>query len=202
MIEATPNGGFVKHHRRLTFIMTKQQNDDSGAAGAAESPASKIIAAAAGTKVENLQLCRVEQVIGTVSPDKPLDDYALTQLAAVETMAEIAPRNSIEAMLAGQMVASNDAAMECLKRAAQARMYPTDNGRDMRDALKLLAIFNRQVEVLTKLRQSDLFKNYWGLYGSDLPAPPKQSPEERREEVAKLCEEAVKRYKKAHGYEA
>jgi len=64
----------------------------------------------------------------------------------------IKPTDDIERMLAAQMVATHNSAMECLKRAALGEQ--TFAGRDMnlKHAVKLLAIYARQMDALNKHR--------------------------------------------------
>ena len=132
------------------------------------------------------------QVVEALSPDRSHADLATAQLVAVETLVEIAPRNAIEAMLAGQMAATNDAAMKCLKRAAEASIYSHSDDRDMRHALKLRGVHNHQVEVLARVRHAGLFENYCGLAGADVPESPPETSEDRKKKVAGRCEEIIR----------
>jgi hypothetical protein len=72
--------------------------------------------------------------------------------SAISLMAEIKPRDGVEGMLAVQMVATQEAAMDCMHRA----MLPeqTFEGRNMalKHGAKLFAVFLRQLEVLDKHR--------------------------------------------------
>ncbi len=72
--------------------------------------------------------------------------------AAISLLQGIKPADEIESMLAIQMVATHSAAMECLRRAMIVK--PTLKGRDhdLKQAVKLLSIYSRQIEVLDKHR--------------------------------------------------
>jgi hypothetical protein len=77
------------------------------------------------------------------------------QDASHNTFAQLlayAPKDALEGMLVSQMVASHNAAMECVRRAQLTGQ--TFDGRDqsLKHAAKLMAIFTRQVEALDKHR--------------------------------------------------
>ena len=71
---------------------------------------------------------------------------------AYEALQEIAPRSELEGMLAGQMIASHNAAMECLRRAMMESQ--TFEGRDLnlKHATKLMGLYERQLAALDKHR--------------------------------------------------
>jgi hypothetical protein len=72
--------------------------------------------------------------------------------SAIAALRGIKPQDEIEGMLATQMVATHNAAMECLRRS----MIPkqTFDGREssLRQATKLLSIFAKQLETLNRNR--------------------------------------------------
>ena len=72
-------------------------------------------------------------------------------LAAMEAVADIAPRNALEGMLTTQMVATQNLVLSCLGNAAT-----TDNTRVLETALaagvKLMRLFAQQVDTLHRLR--------------------------------------------------
>lgn len=109
------------------------------------------IRAATGTDNSPLQLRLLDQVwsAGWMQKGGDQDDAILAILAALEA---IAPADGVEGMLATQMVATHEAAMECLRRA----MIPDQlfEGRDvnLKHAEKLLQIYARQMEALDKHR--------------------------------------------------
>lgn len=73
-------------------------------------------------------------------------------LRAVELYESLKPTDGAEGMLAMQMVGTNDAALECLKRAALPNQ--TFAGRDMalKHAHKLMTLYTKQLETLNKHR--------------------------------------------------
>lgn len=81
-------------------------------------------------------------------PDKVKESYQ----AAYDALRGIKPRDEVEGMLAAQMVASHNAAMECMRRA----MIPSQSlvGRDsnLKHAVKLMGLYERQLATLDKRR--------------------------------------------------
>lgn len=151
----------------------------------------KMATAATGTASASLQGYRLKQVYGTVAPGQPPLNHYDAKVAAVQTMAEIAPRNTIEAMLAAHMVAVNDASMEAFKRAAHAREYPQCDDRDMRQALRLSATFIRQVEALEKVRKSEVFDSKPKSCDCKPNPIALMTPEERRQKLTELIRNAL-----------
>ncbi len=64
---------------------------------------------------------------------------------------DIKPRDGIEGLLAAQMVATHNAAMDCLRRAANGQSLK-DREQNLKFAAKLLSISTRQIETLNKHR--------------------------------------------------
>jgi hypothetical protein len=109
---------------------------------------------ATGTDQPDLQQRLIDQVYDTLGlPDGLSDEKRLARVkAAIAILEGIKPRDEIEGMLATQMVATHNAAMECLRRAmVPAQTFP---GRDQsfKYAAKLLSIYSRQIETLNKHR--------------------------------------------------
>ncbi len=77
---------------------------------------------------------------------------AIRQKAALQTVAEIGPRDVLEGMLAAQMVATHEAAMECFRRAHLPEQ--TFAGREMalKQGDKLVRSFAVLVETLDRHR--------------------------------------------------
>lgn len=109
---------------------------------------------ATGTDDKNLQSQLINQVSNSLwLPENLTDEELLARVAgALSLLDGIKPKNEIEGMLAAQMVATHNGAMECLRRA----MIPqqTFEGRDqnLKHATKLLSIYARQIEALDKHR--------------------------------------------------
>lgn len=109
------------------------------------------ITKATGTNDADLQRRLLNQALGVIRlpADEDRGGAIAATLAALEG---IAPADGIEGLLATQMVASHEAAVECLRRA----MIPDENveKRDLflKQSAKLLQIYMRQVEALDKHR--------------------------------------------------
>ena len=104
---------------------------------------------ATGVADESLQNTLVRQALASVS----VQEGAVQSIAAtLAAMAAIAPVDGIEGMLATQMVAAHDAALECLRRAALPNQTPEGRDFNLRHAEKLLLIYARQIEALDKHR--------------------------------------------------
>lgn len=110
--------------------------------------------AATGSKSLALGLALIERAINALwIPDKS-DKEAVSKAMdlAVEALAELKPRDAAEGMLAAQMIASHEAAMECMRRA----MLPnqTFEGRDqnLKHAAKMMSLYERQLAALDKRR--------------------------------------------------
>ena len=114
----------------------------------------EVLAEATGTDRPHLQQLLMDQVYGALwIPEDLTEEKKVARIeAAISLLQGIKPADEIESMLAIQMVATHSAAMECLRRAMFVK--PTLKGRDhdLKQAVKLLAIYSRQIEVLDKHR--------------------------------------------------
>ena len=72
--------------------------------------------------------------------------------AAYEALQEIAPRSELEGMLAAQMIASHNAAMECLRRAMIPDQTVAGREQNLKHATKLMGLYERQLAALDKHR--------------------------------------------------
>lgn len=72
--------------------------------------------------------------------------------AAIAALAGIAPRGTLEGMLAVQMVATHSAAMECLRRTALPNQTFEAYDMNLKHAAKLLTLYARQLEALDRHR--------------------------------------------------
>ena len=75
--------------------------------------------------------------------------------AAYAMLKDIAPADGVEDMLATQMIATHEAAMECLRRAMLGAQTPNGTDQNLKHAERLLAIYTRQVAVLDKHRSRE-----------------------------------------------
>lgn len=110
--------------------------------------------ATTGTKSHAVGLAMIDRAINALwIPDKS-DKEAVNKAMdlAIEALAELKPRDAAEGMLAAQMIASHEAAMECMRRA----MLPnqTFEGRDqnLKHAAKMMSLYERQLAALDKRR--------------------------------------------------
>lgn len=122
--------------------------------GVTKAPDPHPIENVTGSDDPQIQIARIQEVAGLlrISADLPEDQQRKKIAAAMTTLAEIAPRQGTERMLAVQMIGCHEAAVECLRRA----MLPdqTFEGRDMslKHAEKLMATYAKLVTTLDKHR--------------------------------------------------
>ncbi len=75
--------------------------------------------------------------------------------SAAAFLAEARPGDALEAMLIEQMAAVHEAAMRCLSRAAEvAAEHPEIEARYLREAARLLNLFQRQSDALDRRRMT------------------------------------------------
>ena len=122
-------------------------DDDSLAVKAILGPKRKR--KATGVSDGSLQNTLVRQALGSMSPQQDSIQAIAATLAA---MAAIAPKDGIEGMLAAQMVATHEAAMECMGRAALPDQTLEEQDFNLKHAEKLMLVYARQVEALDKRR--------------------------------------------------
>jgi hypothetical protein len=73
-------------------------------------------------------------------------------LAALELLKGMKPQDTMEGMLSVQMVATHEAAMDCLRRAMITSQTFDGREQNLRHAAKLLGIYERQLAALDKRR--------------------------------------------------
>ncbi len=78
------------------------------------------------------------------------EDGASAVLAAIEAAMALAPRDPLEGMLVAQMTAVHAAAMRCLCRAAECADHPQIEALYLREAARMLHLFQRQSETLDR----------------------------------------------------
>ena len=112
---------------------------------------SLITRQATGTQSRDVADRIIEQVTGVHVWPRP-KDASDQVIQAVLTMAEMAPQNATEAMLAVQMIAANDAALRFLRRAtADGQTVEGSDGNVLR-ATRLMRLFTEQLAAMAKLK--------------------------------------------------
>lgn len=92
--------------------------------------------------------------------------------AAVSAMCDIGPRDTLEGMLAVQMVAVHSAALDSLRRAAEAGAADRAREADLRHAARLLNVFQRQMRVRDDRRNPVLARSLTGRHAPDAAGGP------------------------------
>ncbi|MFT5485658.1 MAG: hypothetical protein ACI9JL_000154 [Paracoccaceae bacterium] len=92
--------------------------------------------------------------------------------AAVSAMCDIAPRDTLEGMLAVQMVAVHSAALDSLRRAAEPDAADRAREADLRHAARLLNVFQRQMRVRDDRRNPVLAHSLTGRHAPDAAGRP------------------------------
>lgn len=97
---------------------------------------------------------KMNEIIGLLWLPKTLSetDRNARIVKATELFESLAPTDSVEAMLALQMVGTHSAAMECLRRAMIPDQLLPAFDTNLRSAQKLMALFTRQMEALNRHR--------------------------------------------------
>jgi hypothetical protein len=112
------------------------------------------VKAATGTSSDDLQRRLLDQVSRALCYHPSLGEEELVRRgnAMLAALAGIKPQDEVEGMLAVQMVATHNVAMECLMRAALPEQTIEGRELNLRHAGKLMAMYLRQLEVLDKHR--------------------------------------------------
>ena len=92
--------------------------------------------------------------------------------AAVSAMCDIGPRDTLEGMLAAQMVAVHSAALDCLRRSAEPISADRARDSDLRQAARLLNVFQRQMRVRDDRRNPVLARSLTGRHAPDAACSP------------------------------
>jgi len=106
--------------------------------------------AAVGSESTDFLNTILDDVVRAVRPDRGITEQGYN--AALAVLAAVEPRNEVEALLAGQMIAANAGAMDCARRMASAKYIEhasTYGGL----ANKFMRTFTAQMEALSKLRR-------------------------------------------------
>lgn len=109
---------------------------------------------ATGTEDRALGIQLVRQAIGSISvhPGMTDQEHQAAIKAVVAALKGVAPADGMESMLAAQMVATHNAAMDCLRRAQLDCQSFEGRDLNLKHATKLLAAYARQVEVIDRHR--------------------------------------------------
>lgn len=109
------------------------------------------------TEDTSLQLARVRQLKATlrIANKGSEEDQMLAMQAAIATLSSIAPNNSMEAMLACQMVATHDAAIDCFQTAMEAEDSKDYRIKNINLAHKLISLYTQLLHTLDRHRGND-----------------------------------------------
>ncbi len=155
---------------KQTHALQKTQPESAGLSGVSDTKAGKYICktvSADGTEGPEFVISQdLNKITGTHSADAA--EWILNQVVnarvwprltpqnAMEkgfaAIAEIAPSNATEAMLATQMIAANDAALMFLSRATRDNQDPAITDMNVARATKLMRVFTEQIEAMQKLK--------------------------------------------------
>ena len=112
---------------------------------------SLITRQATGTQSHDVADRIIEQVAGVHVWPRP-KDASDQVIQAVLTMAEMAPQNATEAMLAVQTIAANDAALLFLRRATADGQTVEGSDVNVLRATRLMRLFIEQLGAMAKLK--------------------------------------------------
>ncbi|WP_052955051.1 hypothetical protein [Microvirga vignae] len=111
------------------------------------------LSATFGTSNQDAQIGLLKQVVRALwSPPAEEEDGSAAAVAAIAVLNEMKPQDIFEGQLASQMVGTHNAAMECLKRAAEAGQNTASYEINMRLAAKFFAIYLQQLDGLNRHR--------------------------------------------------
>lgn len=112
------------------------------------------VKAASGSQSVHFQRELLDQVTASLwLPDWKTNDQKLQAAkAAYAALQEIAPRSELEGMLAAQMIAAHNGAMECLRRAMMEGQTFEGRDQNLKHATKLMGLYERQLAALDKHR--------------------------------------------------
>ncbi len=121
-------------------------------APAEEQDARAPLAVATGTNNENLQGVLLTDIIACLGVASTSPAHAGRGAAAIALMSAVGPRDALEGLLAGQVVALHAAGMMALRRAASASLPPEIGSRLRRDAATMFKTVNETVEIIEARR--------------------------------------------------
>ena len=112
------------------------------------------LAKATGTDNEQLQLQRLQSVLNTIWLTDARDENAGRKAiaAVLASLEKIAPLDELEGMLAAQMVATHNTAVDCMRLAMLPEQTYEGRQDNLKHAVKFLNLYTRQLEALDKHR--------------------------------------------------
>jgi len=136
----------------------------------------------------------IGQLLAAVPRPHPDEDPAAADLALVRELAELAPRDMQEAMLAVQMLAASHSAILCLHAAAQLDIASKEASRLRRDAALQQRVVATLQRALHRAQARPLLADPAGGEARPgiLPAAPRPPAEPRRSPVPDQAAEADK----------
>lgn len=110
--------------------------------------------AATGTKSEAVALALINRALNAMWIHDHSDKEAVSEAMklAILTLAELKPIGAAEGMLAAQMIASHEAAMECMRRAMAPSQPFHVREQNLKHAAKMMSLYERQLAALDKRR--------------------------------------------------
>lgn len=139
---------------RVGNLAKRTQTKKRPSPKAATVKSNKAWETATGTDDPILQLRLIRQTVDALwRPENLKEDEDRDRMqSAISMLGGIKPADEVEGMLATQMVATHNAAMECLRRAMLRDQTFEGREQNLKHATKLLSIYSRQIEVLNKYR--------------------------------------------------
>jgi hypothetical protein len=105
-----------------------------------------------GTSNHDAQIGLLKQVVHALWLPRAEEEDGSTAAAVIAILNEMKPQDIFEGQLASQMVGTHNAAMECLKRAAEAGHNIASYEINLRLASKFFAIYIQQLDGLDRHR--------------------------------------------------
>ena len=135
----------------------QERAGERGAVGADAQAAT--MQAIGGSSVEAFNALIARQTTAALYANPESDeDRRAKATAAVAALASVAPRSELEGMLAAQMVACHNAAMECFRRAAHPAVPEPARAENLAHAARLSRSYAALVEALDRRRGEGLPK--------------------------------------------
>lgn len=107
-----------------------------------------------GSQSDDFNLALVNQAAdASWRPEQGSELDAITLQRVMATFQGIGPKDEMEGMLATQMVAVHNAAMECFRRAMIPDQYPASREMNLRFADRLSKTYTQQLEALKRYRR-------------------------------------------------